>query len=383
MSTKQPDTLPARWYMAELETANQRINALQSLNARFAQESRIHAQEARTANSTIAEIYQCVTGSTGEPGNWHGADPVRKHITELEMVIQSLRERLQEVGDAGFTAADMATAEARGFREGQAAELAAMRAGGEVACKQYQSRDGEWRNFIGPKHEADTIACGRWPIRSLYAHPQPAAQDAERIQALELEVRQLTEQLAELRKGLELAIKQNSHDMLMTGEELRECEAALAGTAPAPMPAARAPADSVTAPTAFHPAGPCVICGSDEPFTGTCGSGDQRALCKQPTPPAKASPAGAVLGPDALYEIVHGFGHTTHEQSMEIAVAVADLGTLAPVAQAADSVLEDAARYLFLRDGKWRDTDLEPVIRLQLNSLWDAKIDAARKQGGA
>ena len=47
----------------------------------------------------------------------------------------------------------------------------------------------------------------------------------------------------------------------------------------------------------------------------------------------------------------------------------------------ADSVLEDAARYLFLRDGKWRDTDLEPVIRLQLNSLWDAKIDAARKQG--
>ena len=39
--------------------------------------------------------------------------------------------RLVEVGDAGFTAADMATAEARGFREGQAAELAAMRAEGE------------------------------------------------------------------------------------------------------------------------------------------------------------------------------------------------------------------------------------------------------------
>lgn len=59
------------------------------------------------------------------------------------------------------------------------AELAAMRAGGEVACKQYQSRDGEWRNFIGPKHEADTSAGGKWPIRSLYTHPKPAAQDAE------------------------------------------------------------------------------------------------------------------------------------------------------------------------------------------------------------
>ncbi|HQY37920.1 MAG TPA: hypothetical protein PLE21_00345 [Giesbergeria sp.] len=49
-----------------------------------------------------------------------------------------------------------------------------------------------------------------------------------------------------------------------------------------------------------------------------------------------------------------------------------------PSAQAADSVLEDAARYQFLRDGEWRDTDLEPFIRLQLNTLWDAKIDAAR-----
>ena len=47
----------------------------------------------------------------------------------------------------------------------------------------------------------------------------------------------------------------------------------------------------------------------------------------------------------------------------------------------AESVLEDAARYRFLRDGEWRDTDLEPFIRLQLNTLWDAKIDAARKQG--
>ena len=37
----------------------------------------------------------------------------------------------------------------------------------------------------------------------------------------------------------------------------------------------------------------------------------------------------------------------------------------------------DAARYQFLRDGEWRDTDLEPFIRLQFNTLWDSKIDAA------
>ena len=50
-----------------------------------------------------------------------------------------------------------------------------------------------------------------------------------------------------------------------------------------------------------------------------------------------------------------------------------------PPTQAADSVLEDAARYRYLRDGDWREhEELESVIRLQLNTLWDAKIDAAR-----
>lgn len=31
------------------------------------------------------------------------------------------------------------------------------------------------------------------------------------------------------------------------------------------------------------PCGPCAICGSDEPYTGTCGSNDPRALCKKPS----------------------------------------------------------------------------------------------------
>ncbi|MFT0875090.1 hypothetical protein VRZ08_00910 [Rhodopseudomonas sp. G2_2311] len=37
-----------------------------------------HALEARTANATIYEIYRVVSGATGEPGNWNGAEPVRK-----------------------------------------------------------------------------------------------------------------------------------------------------------------------------------------------------------------------------------------------------------------------------------------------------------------
>lgn len=54
-----------------------RAEKAEALSERFKQEAQIHAQETRTANSTIAEIYQICTGSTGEPGNWYGAAPVR------------------------------------------------------------------------------------------------------------------------------------------------------------------------------------------------------------------------------------------------------------------------------------------------------------------
>ena len=46
-------------------------------------EAQAHAQEARTANATIAEIYQVVSGGRGECGNWHGAEPVRNEMARL------------------------------------------------------------------------------------------------------------------------------------------------------------------------------------------------------------------------------------------------------------------------------------------------------------
>lgn len=69
-------------------------------------EAQIHAQEARTANATIAEIYQLVTGATGEPGNWQGAEPVRKKLAALEAqaaigrrAVEMLREIAAEADD--------------------------------------------------------------------------------------------------------------------------------------------------------------------------------------------------------------------------------------------------------------------------------------------
>ena len=71
----------------------------------------------------------------------------------------------------GFTAADMATAEARGFRDGVAS--CAASAGSEPVAWQYQGRDGLWRDFIDERHRKNTVDSGEWPIRALYLHPSP------------------------------------------------------------------------------------------------------------------------------------------------------------------------------------------------------------------
>lgn len=55
------------------------------------------------------------------------------------------------------------------------------------------------------------------------------------------------------------------------------------------------------APAAPVAQDPCVICGSDEPYTGTCGSNDPRALCKKPAPqPPEVAP---VQMPDPVAKI--------------------------------------------------------------------------------
>lgn len=46
-------------------------------------QAQLWKQEARTANATIAEIYQICTGATGEPGRGNGAKPVRAALAAL------------------------------------------------------------------------------------------------------------------------------------------------------------------------------------------------------------------------------------------------------------------------------------------------------------
>jgi len=72
------------------------LQQAETLTERLKQEAQVHAQEARTANTTIAEIYQACSGATGEHGNWHGAAPV---IAALQQREEEIAELTRKGGD--------------------------------------------------------------------------------------------------------------------------------------------------------------------------------------------------------------------------------------------------------------------------------------------
>lgn len=92
---------------ALIEQQAREIERLKDLNEHLKIEAQGHAQEAKTANATIAEIYQCVSGATGEVGSWHGAQPVRDamdkqaqeiafHVSRVEALRRFLSEKITE-----------------------------------------------------------------------------------------------------------------------------------------------------------------------------------------------------------------------------------------------------------------------------------------------
>ncbi|AFU45412.1 hypothetical protein C380_08550 [Acidovorax sp. KKS102] len=113
-------------------------------------------------------------------------------------------------------------------------------------------------------------------------------------------------------------------------------------------------------------AGPCVICGSDDPFTGTCGSSDQRALCKQPAPSAAAGAGQEPPGIHALMCVISSLRDTAHFSDEEGEVTD-DLRTLrdwalaqaaapqpSPTPQADSAPAEAVQRIVHLRTDRER-----------------------------
>ena len=121
-------------------------------------------------------------------------------------------------------------------------------------------------------------------------------------------------------------------------------------------------------------------------YLGDCGPQANRVysfvtavLAKWGQPAQAAEPADTVVLTAAQESLGVEFEKVLHDNLFDLYEESPHTARLESAQ--ADSVQEDAARYRWLREGEWRDTDLEPFIRLQLNTLWDAKIDAARKQG--
>ena len=133
-------------------------------------------------------------------------------------------------------------------------------------------------------------------------------------------------------------------------------------------------------------AGPCVICGSDEPFTGTCGSGDPRALCKQAAPKAQTDSVPAIQG-EMNVQLDIDSNHSAPGQQRDVARAVAlgqpmgngqDQAAGRPSAQG-DKLLTVAERNIrsFLRSAQFKcESDREAALNC-VDVLWAAARDPA------
>ena len=84
----------------ELERLRAQVAELEDQKEAVIQQAQIWKQEARTMQNTVAECYQAVTGSTGEPGDWNGAKPVREAISELKGERDRSLSKVRELSSA-------------------------------------------------------------------------------------------------------------------------------------------------------------------------------------------------------------------------------------------------------------------------------------------
>ena len=91
----------ARDLYAELDAKDAEIAALRT-RAETAererdwaiQQAQVWKQEARTQQATVYEGYQAVTGATGEPGDWNGAEPFKALVRERDEATERHKREL-------------------------------------------------------------------------------------------------------------------------------------------------------------------------------------------------------------------------------------------------------------------------------------------------
>lgn len=88
-------------YATALSQEREAREKAESLADRLRLAAKIHAGEARGANATINEAYQAVTGGTGEPGNWNGAEPIKRALAETRASLAEAKRLLTPFADVG------------------------------------------------------------------------------------------------------------------------------------------------------------------------------------------------------------------------------------------------------------------------------------------
>jgi hypothetical protein len=97
------ERLNASWYRnpegpeaaGAIKALQTEVERLTDLYDRLKLEAQGHAQEARTQTAIVNGCYQIVTAATGEPGNWHGAEPIKNAIETLQTEVSHWRKEYE------------------------------------------------------------------------------------------------------------------------------------------------------------------------------------------------------------------------------------------------------------------------------------------------
>lgn len=115
--------------------------------------------------------------------NHNGSETFVESGKRAEAAAVMLRAVIDEAEQAKSAGLSRSLEKAAAERDALAAELKALREQ-EPVSHEFQAQDGSWRGFINESHYKNTVEDGSWPIRALYAHPAPARELTDAIQAI-------------------------------------------------------------------------------------------------------------------------------------------------------------------------------------------------------
>ena len=78
----------------------QRIAALEAERDALLLQAQGWACEAKAQRATVNEAYRAITGATGEPGDWHGAEPIKVMVRERDTLRAALTQCVEALNEA-------------------------------------------------------------------------------------------------------------------------------------------------------------------------------------------------------------------------------------------------------------------------------------------